>query len=437
MPDQFGNATPQELLQQLSDARDAMMARAGTGQQGRETVAYTIGRMISAGMDPRIMQAKKIQDAVSASQSTPRQENESEIDYQLRVGSDAFERIRKIDPTSAAKILDQNRKLEQENLNRQILLQQKTMNTNSIAEETRKQTLRKDFENTAYIVDMKGQNVVGQVSLDDPEYDKKVSEFTQGNPMRLAMSKDDMIKIVDDPAKVGKMVSVQQFAKLSEQIDENYKQAVTATQLNDIIGAAWQKDGQNVLSDLSGVTQQVNRIVGSVDEAKAWYYHQNGESVSSYLTAGAGKPLYERARNKGITISLMTGLAYMLAQARNDRVTDADLEAALKMLGGEGGDARTALAVIDEQLRNTELTNGTIESSIYDGGKASDGGLWGDGQYNLLDKKFSRSKAALADVRSRMAETRKQIFGVEELQPLNLTPTAPKPAGARNFTLTK
>lgn len=428
MPDQFGNPTTREVLALINDEKNVMMARAGSPDERRAATLLAMGRLMASGQDPRLLQAQAIEDAQREVQQLPRGEDESELSYTRRLTSALADRLRSIDPSSANAARIEAKKLESEEQNRRILQQQEELQAQSIAENKFDKTLRERYEDMGYVVNLKTGDVLGQVPIDDPEYAQKVAAIVGNDPTITDMPYEDMLKIVNDPGRaVGKQVSVQQFGTLTREIDQNYKMGVTVNQLYDIAEDAW-VDNQNTISDFTTLASKVNSIVGNVAETMSTM--KDGTDINDYMNSPRGRELYERARNKGITNSLLTSLAYMFAMARNDRVTDADLEAAIDMLGGRGGDIRVALAAIDQQMANQKATWGTIESSI--GLSPEAGGVWSPGQYRILNDKAQMAKSELDKALARGRAARERTFQVPEVENKTGEPVAPRP-GARSW----
>ncbi|OGT57392.1 MAG: hypothetical protein A3E01_07125 [Gammaproteobacteria bacterium RIFCSPHIGHO2_12_FULL_63_22] len=428
MPDQYGNATPQEVLAQITAERDQIMGAAQGPDERRLATLFSLGRMMMSGQDPRLLKAQAIENAQREVQELPRGEEESELSYTRRLTSALADRLRDVDPSSAAAARVEAKKLESEEQNRRILMQQETMQEQAIAANESDKTLRQRFEDMGYVVNLKTGDVLGQVKIDDPEYAEKVAKIVGNDPTITDMPYEDMLRIVNDPATaMGKQVSVQQFGKLTEEIDQNYRMGVTVNQLYDIAEDAW-VDNQNTVSDFSAIASKVNAVVGNVAEAMSTM--KDGTDINDYMRGPRGRELYERARNKGITESLMVSLAYMFAMARNDRVTDADLEAAVKMLGGQGGDIRVALATIDAQMANQKATWGSIDSSI--GLPPDQGGVWSPGQFRILSDKSSLAKSELDKALARGVAARARTFEVDEIENKTGEPPVPRP-GARNW----
>lgn len=426
MPDQFGNPTPQEILAQITAENDELMSRAQSPGERRLAHLFTLGRTLTSGMDPRLIRAQGIEEAQREVQQLPRGADESELSYTRRLTSALADRLRSIDPSSANAARIEAKKLESEEQNRRILQQQEELQRDSLEKNEFDKTLRERYEDMGYVVNLKTGDVLGQVPINDPEYAQKVAKIVGNDPTITDMPYEDMLKIVNDPGRqVGKQVSVQQFGTLTREIDQNFKMGVTVNQLYDIAEDAW-VDNQNTISDFTTLASKVNSIVGNVAETMSTM--KDGTDINDYMNSPRGRELYERARNKGITNSLLTSLAYMFAMARNDRVTDADLEAAIDMLGGRGGDIRVALAAIDQQMANQKATWGTIESSI--GLSPEAGGVWSPGQYRILNDKSKLAKEELDRALARGRAARERTFQVPELENKTGTPPAPKP-GAR------
>lgn len=428
MPDQFGNPTTREVLAQINDEKNLMISRAGSPEERRQATLFAMGRLAASGQDPRLLQAQAIEDAQTEVQAIPREDDESELAYARRLTSALADRLRSVDPSAANAARMEAKKLESEEQNRRILQQQEELQRQSITENIMDKTLRERFEDMGYVVNMKTGDILGQVQISDPQYAEKVAKMVGNDPTITDMSYDDMLKFSNDPVRAaGKQVSVQQFGTLTQEIDQNYKMGVTVNQLYDIAEDAW-VDGQNTISDFTNLTSKVNNLAGNISEAMVTM--KDGTELTDYMNSPRGRELYERARNKGITQSLLTSLAYMFAQARNDRVTDADLEAAITMLGGAGGDIRVALAAIDQQMANQKATWGAIESSI--GASPEAGGVWSPGQYRILSDKSTMAKRELDRALERGVAARARTFQVPEVENKTGAPPTPRP-GARNW----
>jgi len=429
MPDQFGNPTTQEVLAQITAEKDEIMMQASSPDERRMANLYAIGRMMSSGQDPRMLRAKGIEDAQREVQAMPRDDEESELSYTRRLTSALADRLRGVDPAAAALARNEAKKLESEEQNRRILQQQEHLQRLSIAEAEDEQSERARLEDKGYVIDMATGDFLGQVDTKAPDYAERVETIRKGRPTVTDVSYDDMLKFANDAAltSVGKQVSVQQFGKLAENLDQNFAMGVTVNQLYDIAEEAW-KSGQNPMSSITGMTNKIQTISNGIGELHRVMRGTN-EPLEDYLDGDRGQEFLQRAVRAGISKSLFQSLAYMFAMARNDRVTDADLEAALDMIGANGGDIRVAMSAIDQQLRNQRVLMTSADTSI--GLPPDQGGVWSPGQYGILTSKRDAARGQLDRAITRGETARARTFDQNELTGPPGTPPAPSADATR------
>ena len=121
MPDQFGNMTEQEVIQQLQIQRMMERQTERTPQERREGRLRAFGRAISSKVDPRITIAQDIEEAMSKAARLPRTEGETNLDYQIRQGRQAMSDMQNVDPMATAALSAQVTELEMERFTRSKL----------------------------------------------------------------------------------------------------------------------------------------------------------------------------------------------------------------------------------------------------------------------------------------------------------------------------
>lgn len=227
------------------------------------------------------------------------------------------------------------------------------------------ETDRMNAENLV-VVDPDTLDMVGRITMNS-QFGQNMGRYEQeaGKPL-LTLSPEEFMEIRAD--QVGALdgrdfMTPTQIFKLVEQNNLAEQFTSLGSKLLRIVQEGIEA-GQDVFSDVSKIEVTGNRARNIYREARSRWNQWNNRSdnplggqtqaeIDTIANDYMENRLDANAARRGITASLLTDMAYMFAMARNDRVTDADFDAAYSVLGGDSGVAVTALDTIASAIEDT------------------------------------------------------------------------------------
>lgn len=367
MPDQYGNPTPQEILQQIVRERDVVLNSARTPAEQRNANLYAIGQAATQGFDPRLVNAQKIQDALSKSLALTRGKDESALDYEIRRGRQMFEDVKSVDPTTAADVSAKLVELETERAQQERLkaADKRTETQFGWQTEDRVQVAKRNrawdiTDGLFYEVDPKTWKTTGETTgLDDPDHQVKVNEVRDRK--NILLSADDLRALGANTSAADYKLLGSDLAATKNQIAGVIDNTNVASNLmKTFINAG--KAGDNPATYADKIARGLGPIVNTVNESMKAVGMRPAPAVGSPEFAQDvsifEQELQRRNLQSQVPVSLMVQLAYTWAKSFDNRVTEQDFLNAYNMLGA----GTQSPAVIASTIR--EMTFGRYQSMM-------------------------------------------------------------------------
>jgi hypothetical protein len=354
MPDQFGNPTPQEVMQGFADQAEAMRRSAQTPQARREANLYNLGRGAVMGMNPQVVRAREIENALKAGSELERGPQETALDFQIRQARQMFDDVKQVDPTTAAQISAQLTQLESERAEQARLQQSHELDVEQAELDIEADRATNILEGRGYLVNIVTGEQLGSLKMNDPLFDQRSQELGLGQPGVVVLPYDEASDFGADEL-FSDMFNKSTLAEMGTHLEASTDLAATGSELIGVLNAAYDAD-QNALSDVSSAERVLNRISGNIDELAARCGSEDGQTeplAAAWLRANASR--------RNISSALLTKMAYQVALAFNRRVTDKDFELAYSMLGGDSGSPEVAVNTIRANLRTNRRS---VDDSI-------------------------------------------------------------------------
>ena len=356
MPNKYGMLTPQEAMAQVAAERQQMM-------QQPHGAAAVFGRALFGGPDPRVQEAQNVHQALKRSNNMPRRVGESEMDFQIRQGEQAYEDLRTVSPFAAQQQAEANRNLTLERDNREALRQDREHVVAEREREKKKDIRDSLLDDYGYVVrvDENGEyHDIGTINMTDEDSSLQTQRMRIEHQQSglggnlVTLTREEYLNNVIGGGLVDEAYSKADFGDFEEELSNNTELLHTYGSFLDLVHEA-ALQGQEGLSFVSSVFTRLNALGTNVrqvvdqvsgDGRGRGAYISNDGKVGSIETA-AERWLGKQAGNEVVTGAMLTKMAYQLALVFNKRVTDQDFENAYRMLGGGSGDSTIAMDAMD------------------------------------------------------------------------------------------
>lgn len=353
MPDQFGNPTPQEILAQISAEQDAMLSRATTPYQTRLANLYALGRAVTSGLDPRLVSAKNIQDALSKTNDFKRMENESALDFEIRRGRQMFEDVKMVDPPTAADISAKLIELEGERAEQDRLKERFGWEREQHVQAVQKHKSWDLTEGLFYEVDPNTGKTTGvSTSVNEATHSLTVNEVRErGN---LLITADDASALRLDTANADlKLLNNSDFSQMLGQVAGAMEAGIVARDLASLYVEAGE-EGMNPTTATDRVYRVGNSVLQSINEMRRSLGLIEAPSIGTPEFAADQSVIEAELRRRGIQTAvpaaLLTLYTYSVARSVDPRVTEQDFRNFSSILGGTSGSPEQIMSTMRQQL---------------------------------------------------------------------------------------
>jgi len=357
----FNIETPQEVLQRLNEQRKPLLL---SNDVNTRNFALFDAVLQNAFGNPEVEKAEQREEAAKAAFSSIQQkEGEDDLAFRQRQTQVFFDRVKNVDPALAAQASEQLTAIQNERIERNLL-------------KSREARAEKDFAIREEQHEVNQRSSERKQALGDIQYavNRETGEVEAYN-LSDATSKAEWMRAARDP--------VNQMYTRDEMVALDRKKA-GASEWKLFNNSSFQNQ-RDIVSAKTDATNRMERMLEILDtdlNARTGVAKAQGMINSFAVEFGAVNDkledmemgrydaelqkvnkfggISEAARNRGVTDALVLDLAYTMARAKDPggRLSDKDVEAALKMLGGDQVDpailARTFLeqnqASVAEQL---------------------------------------------------------------------------------------
>jgi hypothetical protein len=414
MPNQYGDPTPQEIMQGILDEGQQQIASAQDPAARRNAIMFAMGRQLTAGNDPRVRRAEELDNAIKGSMALKRNEGESAIDYELRKGRDLYGRVKDLDSNTAFQVAERIVTLEEEQFQKGRLIESDERAAR--AEERTVEMHDAQMEgmgNARAVHRMEGirygynpntRTIVPGLwaHTDDPTAQLEMGAWAEDGvtpitaDQAFALGQDTSAA---DNAMLGSAHNAH-LAAASAYVEQGILGREIVSGFADAIEASI-----NPTASIRPMAESAQAIANSIEEVRRLSNtNADGTVDENYVpTPGVNSPEFaadtkrvaDAMNQYGIKTALpasyMTLYIYAMAKAQDARVTNMDFETIAKTISAVAGNPEQTLQQIEGQLRvRRETLTRTVRGlaqKLYDSNpEGSKGRFQGETLLNVLDE---------------------------------------------------
>jgi hypothetical protein len=414
MPNQYGDPTPQEIMQGILDEGQQQIASAQDPAARRNAIMFAMGQQLTAGNDPRVRRATELDNAIKGSMALKRNEGESAIDYELRKGRDLYSRVKDLDSNTAFQVAERIVTLEEEQFQKGRLIE---------ADERAARAEDRTVEmHDAQMEGMANARAVHRMEGIRYGYNPQTKKIVPGlwahtdNPESQlemgAWAEDGVVPITSDQAFALGQDTSDSDKKILGSDHRAHMAAASAYVESAILGreiisgfSDAIEASINPTASVRSVAESAQAIANSVEEIRRVAATRDDGTVDpNYVpmpmptdpafaeeTERVAKALNEYGIKTAVPASLLTLYIYSVAKAQDARVTNMDYETIAKTVSSVAGNPEQTLRQMGQQLETrketlTRTVRGLASKLYEDNAEGTEGRFQGETLLNVLNE---------------------------------------------------
>jgi hypothetical protein len=375
MPNQYGDPTPQEIMQGILDESTQAVQQAQTPQAQRNAILFALGQRMSVDQDPRVRRAKELDDAIKTSMAIERNEGESAIDYEIRKGRDLYGRVKGLDSNTAYQVAERLVTLEEEQFQKSRLVEgdqrdreQHEMNKEGFASQQRAMERANAMhreEGLRYGYNPQTNAVITSMMthVDNPESQLIMASWAEQGVIPISASEARQRRV--DVGEANQKWLGSQVAGFEDQLRAHTDAIILGREVVRGFADAVEQ-GVNPTANINPLSGTLQALGNSIEEIRRFNNTTDGRLDPNFeATPQPGSAQFKDTEDKvatvvdalnkrGMTIavptSLLTLYVYAVAKSQDARVTNMDFETIQSTVSALAGNPEQAYRQMQAQL---------------------------------------------------------------------------------------